>query len=97
MSPEKKEVFIGYPDHHARQPFTPRHTPSYAFPPPGSDIRRHGNTDFMVSGSNVYNRNAPNHCNLAHINFAGSPNYQPTSDDINYDYDPGLTFPRISV
>ena len=66
MSPEKKEVFIGYPDHHARQPFTPRHTPSYAFPPPGSDIRRHGNTDFMVSGSNVYNRNAPNQGTYLH-------------------------------
>ena len=57
MSPEKREVYVSYPDSHARQPFTPRHTPSYAFPPPGSDIRRHGVTNFIER--NI--RNVGNH------------------------------------
>ena len=60
MAPEKRDVFVRFPENHARQPYTPRHTPAYAFPPPGSDIRRHGATDFIVSGSNVYNRNPSN-------------------------------------
>ena len=60
MSPENKEKYIGYPDSRARQPFTPRHTPAYKFPPPGSDIRRHGHQDFVVSGSNVYSRDMSN-------------------------------------
>ena len=60
MAPEKRDVYVRFPDSHARQPYTPRHTPAYAFPPPGSDIRRHGATDFIVSGSNVYNRNPSN-------------------------------------
>ena len=60
MAPEKKDVYVRFPDSHARQPFTPRHTPAYAFPPPGSDIRRHGAKDFIVNGSNFYNRNSSN-------------------------------------
>ena len=59
MSPEKRDVFVRFPEGAARTPYLPRHTPSHAFPPPGSDIRRHGATDFIVSGSNVYNRNMP--------------------------------------
>ena len=69
MSPEKRDVFVRYPDNHARQPYTPRHTPAYAFPPPGSDIRRHGVTDFVVSGSNVYNRNTSNPGIMLLLNF----------------------------
>ena len=60
MSPEKKDVYVRFPDGpHNRQPFLPRHTPAHAFPPPGSDIRRHGATDFIVSGSNIYNSRDP--------------------------------------
>ena len=69
MSPEKRDVFVPYPDNHARQPYTPRHTPAYAFPPPGSDIRRHGATDFIVSGSNVYNKNTSNPGMMPSLNF----------------------------
>ena len=55
MSPEKRDVYVRFPEGAKRQPFEPRHTSANEFPPPGSDIRRHGSTDFVVSGSNVYN------------------------------------------
>ena len=50
MSPEKRDAFIYHKDRSMRQPYLPRYTPAVDFPPPGSDVRGHGNKNLTVNG-----------------------------------------------